>query len=62
MVFGRISGGHFNPIVTLIVYIDGDMKFRKALSYILPQFVGSFLAAMIGLPLLRLDKAPYFEE
>lgn len=31
---GRLSGGHFNPIITLIGYIDSTISKKKCLYYI----------------------------
>lgn len=62
LMFGRISGGHFNPVITLIVYIEGQLTAKKALSYILPQLGASFLAAMVALPILNLKVGPYIEK
>ncbi|KAM3130232.1 hypothetical protein pb186bvf_017627 [Paramecium bursaria] len=60
--FGRISGGHFNPIITLVGYIDGSIDKKKALYFIGPQFAGAILSAMILLPILNLETAPYFQQ
>jgi aquaporin Z len=46
---GHISGGHFNPAVTLAVYIRGSLKQYDALRYVLAQVVGGFLAALVYL-------------
>lgn len=43
--FGRISGGHMNPAVTIAAYIDGRMEsFKQALLYIVSQFAGGIAA------------------
>jgi aquaporin Z len=34
---GRISGGHFNPAITLFTWMSGKMSNSRALSYILAQ-------------------------
>ena len=34
---GAISGGHFNPAVTMWSYLTGDIGWRKALAYVLAQ-------------------------
>lgn len=34
---GGISGGHFNPAVTMWSYLSGDIGWRKALAYVLTQ-------------------------
>ncbi|CAF3682978.1 unnamed protein product [Rotaria socialis] len=44
---GHISGGHFNPAVTLGVCIAGDIKLKKALLYMPMQLIGGAMAAGI---------------
>lgn len=41
-VFGPISGGHFNPAVTLCFWLRGEITARCALLYGLAQVVGVF--------------------
>jgi len=41
------SGGHFNPAVTLGVFIAGTIQLKKALLYILMQLIGGIMAAGI---------------
>ncbi|CAJ1080682.1 aquaporin-8-like [Xyrichtys novacula] len=45
MVFGQISGGHFNPAVSLMAYLCGGMEFLLLLPYILAQMVGGMAGA-----------------
>ena len=47
MIFagGHISGGHFNPAVTVAVAIRGRMPASEVTSYILAQLMGAVLAA-----------------
>ncbi|HEV8539275.1 MAG TPA: aquaporin [Bacteroidota bacterium] len=42
---GHISGGHFNPAVTLGVLAGGKMKLNEAIPYIIAQLVGAVVAA-----------------
>ena len=58
VLFGPISGAHFNPVVTLAMWLRGDLRPREALAYVLVQLaaaiVGVLLAhAMFDLPLLQ---------
>ena len=58
VLFGPISGAHFNPAVTLAMGLRGDLSARDALAYVLVQVVaavaGVLLAhAMFDLPLLQ---------
>jgi aquaporin Z len=44
---GSISGGHFNPAVTLGVAAAGRMPWRDVLPYILAQIVGGIVASSL---------------
>lgn len=44
---GHISGGHFNPAVTLGLVASGRFPAANALSYIIAQVVGAILAAAV---------------
>lgn len=59
VAFGAVSGGHFNPAVTLGACLAGRTPFRDLLPYWLAQVVGAALAAAVlyltiptGLPAL----------
>jgi aquaporin Z len=49
MVFagGHISGGHFNPAVTLGVWLRGKCETKDVVPYIVSQTVGALVAAFI---------------
>ena len=49
MVFagGHISGGHFNPAVTLGVWLRGKCEAKDVLPYMIFQIVGAVLAASV---------------
>lgn len=44
---GHISGGHFNPAVTLGLVAGGRFEAAKAIAYIVAQVVGAVLAAAV---------------
>ena len=44
-IYGRVSGGHFNPAITLSRLASRKMEFGKALFYIISQVVGAVLAS-----------------
>jgi MIP family channel proteins len=46
-VFGYISGGHFNPAVTLGLAANGNIKWIDAPVYWAAQFIGAALAAFV---------------
>ncbi|CAL1599025.1 unnamed protein product [Knipowitschia caucasica] len=45
VLFGQISGGHFNPAVTLCVHLCGGMSLPLVLPYILSQLLGGITGA-----------------
>lgn len=45
---GHISGGHFNPAVSLAVYIRGRLTLKDLPIYWLAQFAGAAAAAGVG--------------
>lgn len=49
-----ISGGFFNPAITLTFYITKDLHWVKALVYVFCQFIGSLIAG-ISLLLVKSD-------
>jgi aquaporin Z len=53
--FGHISGGHFNPAVTVAMVVDGRTTPTDAAGYIVAQVIGAIGAA--GLVLLLWDQA-----
>lgn len=44
---GHISGGHINPAVTLGLVITKRIEWRKGLSYVFAQFVGSMIGSLL---------------
>jgi len=57
-MLGPVSGGHFNPAVTLVMAGRGEFQWRDALPYILAQLIGGLLGAwaahlMFDLPILQ---------
>jgi aquaporin Z len=55
MVFagGHISGGHYNPAVTLGVLIRGKVQAADVVPYIIAQCVGAAVAALLVTKILR---------
>ena len=49
MVFagGHISGGHYNPAVTIAVLLRGKIFLPDAIRYIFAQFAGSLIASLL---------------
>ncbi len=44
---GHISGGHYNPAVTLSVWMRGKIEMKDALMYWIFQFAGAVIAALV---------------
>lgn len=56
LAFGRVSGAHFNPLVTLSMLMHGQCRRNEALAYVVAQFAGALLGVaaahlMFGEPL-----------
>ena len=47
-IFGPISGGHFNPAVTLVELINGSISLISAVTYVISQTLGALAGAMLG--------------
>jgi aquaporin Z len=45
--FGEISGGHFNPVVSLAMFLDRRLEVRDLVAYWIAQFAGAILAALV---------------
>jgi glycerol uptake facilitator-like aquaporin len=43
-MFGMISGAHFNPVVSLVFYIRGELSLKDFFNYILTQVIFGVLA------------------
>lgn len=47
-IFMSISGSHFNPVVTLVMLLQKSISATMALGYIIAQFLGAALGAVIA--------------
>ena len=47
-ILGPISGGHFNPAVTLVELINGSISLISAVTYVISQTLGALAGAMLG--------------
>lgn len=56
--FGHISGGHFNPGVTVGVMVRGKCPPKDAAAYIVAQLAGAALAALVVGVLVGYPQAP----
>ena len=46
LMFGPVSGGHFNPVVSLADACFGGLRWREALAYIPAQVSGCIIGAV----------------
>ena len=46
LMFGPVSGAHFNPVVTLVDASFGGLRWRDAFAYVPAQIVGCILGAI----------------
>ncbi|HYH93660.1 MAG TPA: aquaporin [Candidatus Saccharimonadales bacterium] len=51
--FGHVSGGHFNPAVTVAAVVDGRTSPMDAVGYIISQIIGAIGAAALVLVALN---------
>ena len=47
-MFGPVSGGHFNPVVSLVDASFGGLSWRDALAYVPAQVAGCILGAIVA--------------
>jgi len=55
LTFGRVSGAHFNPVVTLWARLEGDIDTKTAASYVTVQVAGAILGVMAANAIFELD-------
>lgn len=48
MMFGLVSGAHFNPVVTAVTVIDGETSVRDAACYLVAQILGALLGTAVA--------------
>jgi glycerol uptake facilitator-like aquaporin len=55
LAFGPVSGGHFNPVVTLADRVLGGMTDRQVATYLPPQLAGGCAGAILANVMYALD-------
>lgn len=50
MIFagGHVSGGHYNPAVTLAIWLRGKITMNEAIPYMIVQILGAIIAALLA--------------
>ncbi len=56
LAFGKISGAHLNPVVTVAFSLRGDFQWRRVPGYVAAQTLGGVAAAL----LLRMTFGPFW--
>jgi len=55
LTFGRVSGAHFNPVVTLWARLEGGLSTRIAVFYVIAQVAGGILGVIAANIMFDLD-------
>jgi len=57
MIFagGHVSGGHYNPAVTLAIWLRGKITVNEAIPYMIFQIAGGILAALLAVWLTNMN-------
>src|SRR5438552_8034843 len=48
LMFGPVSGGHFNPVVSLVDAHFGGLRWRHALAYVPAEIAGCVIGAVVA--------------
>ena len=48
LMFGAVSGAHFNPVVTLVDRLSGTLSTRDSVGYVIAQVIGGCLGAIVA--------------
>ncbi len=55
LMFGAVSGAHFNPAVTIIDRLFGGLSSRDAMLYVIAQTIGGCIGTVIANVMFELD-------
>jgi glycerol uptake facilitator-like aquaporin len=56
MAFGAVSGGHYNPLITLLQWLGRERTTRCTLTYLAAQTAGALLGATLANTMLGLHR------
>lgn len=48
LMFGPVSGAHFNPVVSLVDWLHGDMSLRDLALYTIAQILGAIIGTIVA--------------
>jgi glycerol uptake facilitator-like aquaporin len=55
VIFGPVSGAHFNPAVTLVLLSRGAVKAPRALVFLIVQMIGAIFGVMLAHAMFGID-------
>ena len=58
-IFGPISGAHFNPAVSLVMALRGELRWAELAPYVVLQSVGAVLGSMVAHGMFDLSIVQY---
>lgn len=47
-ISGKISGGHLNPAISIMLYFRGNIELMSMIGYIVSQIIGGLLALVVN--------------
>jgi glycerol uptake facilitator-like aquaporin len=54
-IFAPVSGAHFNPAVSMVATLRGELDWRTALAYVVVQIIGGCVGAVLAHLMFGLD-------
>jgi len=48
LALGSVSGGHFNPLITMLQWLSGERTLRCTVAYVAGQLVGAAIGALLA--------------
>ena len=54
-IFISISGAHFNPAVSMVMFLNNELKLKDLICFIFFQFIGGFLGVVLANLMFNLD-------
>ena len=54
-IFISVSGAHFNPAVSLVMFVKKELGLKEFFCFVSSQFIGAFLGAILANAMFGLD-------
>lgn len=55
VALGAVSGGHFNPLITILQWLSGERGLQCMIAYVLAQISGAVAGALLGASLYAVE-------